>query len=284
MSHERTATAGDNEAQGLEMTSNVSYDSANYLLTSSTTSNNQTEPIYEEINEETTPNISLPQTGTKVTARFSLLSKGIVALVISIAILLIITVVIILNLLLKPMSLPTAMVNKSLDNNTDNNVITSTAPIKFITSCSMLPKSSPSGYYWILSSNGYSVKMYCDMKKTCGSITGGWMRVTSLDMRQPSSNCPSSLCLVTSRRHPRTCRKCSSSQPYSVPTETYHIGVSYTHVCGRIKAYQIGTTDGLNAHPFDGISLSHDYPEFFIWVFVAIGMKITSLINMHVHA
>ena len=269
MSHERTATADENEAQGLEMTSNVSYDSANYLLTSSTTSNNQTEPIYEEINEETTQNISLQETGTQVTARFSLSSKGTVALVISIAILLIITVVIILNLLLKPMSLPTAMVNKSLDNNTDNNVITSTAPIKFITSCSMLAKSSPSDYYWILSSNGSTIRVYCDMKKTCGSITGGWMRVTSLDMKQPSSKCPSSLCLNTTTPH--TCRRCYDYAE-KVPWATYDVGVTYSRVCGRIIAYQVGTPNGYRSayqNGFDGIALTHGSPEYNIWSFVA---------------
>ena len=59
----------------------------------------------------------------------------------------------------------------------------------------MLLESSPSGYYWLRSSNGSRIRVYCDMNKTCGGIAGGWMRVTSLDMRQASSKCPSSLCL-----------------------------------------------------------------------------------------
>ena len=141
-----------------------------------------------------------------------------------------------------------------------------------VTTCSMLPKSSPSGYYWLLSSNGSTIRVYCDMNKTCGNITGGWMRVASLNMRQPSSKCPSSLCLATSWKHPRTCRRCYSSQMESVASESYHIGISYAHVCGRIKAYQIGTPDGYwncFTNIFDGISLTYGYPELFIWAFVA---------------
>ena len=138
---------------------------------------------------------------------------------------------------------------------------------KPVTSCSMLPESSPSGYYIILSSNGSTIRMFCDMKKTCGNITGGWMRVTNLDMRQASSKCPSSLCLDTSDRHPRTCRRCFDYKTHSVPSELFHVGVTYTHVCGKIKAYQVGTTDGygsLISNIYDGISFSYGCREILI--------------------
>ena len=141
-----------------------------------------------------------------------------------------------------------------------------------VSSCSMLPKSSPSGYYEIISSNGSTLRVYCDMKKMCGTITGGWMRVVSLDMRQASSKCPSSLCVVQSSSDFRTCRRCYSSKTNSVPSELYHVGISYTHVCGRIKAYQRGTTDGYHyssTNYFDGISLTYGYPEIYIWAFIA---------------
>ena len=41
---------------------------------------------------------------------------------------------------------------------------------------------------------------------------------------------------------------------------------------GRIKAYQIGTTDGYSSLPanyYDGISLSYGYHAIIIWIFVA---------------
>ena len=53
--------------------------------------------------------------------------------------------------------------------------------------------SSPSGLYWIKSSNGSAIRVYCDMTRSCGGVTGGWMRVASLDMRDNSTQCPSGL-------------------------------------------------------------------------------------------
>ena len=41
---------------------------------------------------------------------------------------------------------------------------------------------SSSGHYWIRSSNGSSVCVYCDMTRSCNNITGGWMRVAELDI------------------------------------------------------------------------------------------------------
>ena len=48
-----------------------------------------------------------------------------------------------------------------------------------IFSCADLPPSAPSGYYLIRNS---SLHVYCDMSRTCGGVTGGWMRVFELDM------------------------------------------------------------------------------------------------------
>ena len=89
-------------------------------------------------------------------------------------------------------------------------------------SCSqilLLNPSSPSGHYWIKSSNGSAVHVYCDMTRSCGNITGGWMRVASLDMRNNSSQCPSALRQGDSCTSERTCEigtnspsgKCSSN-------------------------------------------------------------------------
>ena len=58
-------------------------------------------------------------------------------------------------------------------------------------SCSALPASCPSGYYWIRSSNGSAVQVYCDMDRVCGCTgTGGWTRVAFLNMTDPSQQCP----------------------------------------------------------------------------------------------
>ena len=65
--------------------------------------------------------------------------------------------------------------------------------------------SSPSDHYWIRSSNGSAVRVYCDMTRSCGGVTGGWMRVASLDMRDNSSQCPSGLRQGDSCNPERTC-------------------------------------------------------------------------------
>ena len=48
------------------------------------------------------------------------------------------------------------------------------------TSCAsilLFSPSLPSGDHWIRSSNGSAVRVYCDMTRSCGNTTGGWMRV-----------------------------------------------------------------------------------------------------------
>ena len=44
-----------------------------------------------------------------------------------------------------------------------------------------LSPSSPSGYYWVRAFNGSAARMYCDMTRSCGRVTGGWMRVAGHD-------------------------------------------------------------------------------------------------------
>ncbi len=44
-----------------------------------------------------------------------------------------------------------------------------------VVSCAALPPSSSSGYYWVRSIIG-SVRVYCDMTRSCGGVSGGWMR------------------------------------------------------------------------------------------------------------
>ena len=96
------------------------------------------------------------------------------------------------------------------------------------TSCKDLYETyphAPSGYYWI-SKKSSSVKVYCEMNVTCGDQTGGWMRVTNLDMRNTSHTCPSGLSLISSPK--RLCDVTSNgcvSNTFSVQE------VQYSHVC-----------------------------------------------------
>ena len=137
------------------------------------------------------------------------------------------------------------------------------------------PFQPSSGYYNIRSSNGSAITAYCDMTRSCGGMTGGWMRVAELDMRNTTIQCPDSLELRTSPL--RTCRiknpgtSACSSDMFSVD------GVHYSKVCGKIRAYQVGTTDAFYSsimdqtiNYVDGVSLTHgNSSRQHIWTFAS---------------
>ena len=114
--------------QTFQMNSNASYNSAKNVLVPLGTNAGETEPIYEEI-----PSVSLQENGSSAKTKrhsFSCLA-GMLSVIFAMNAVFIVVVVIVLKL--NPM-------------NTDTNT-------SLLTSCNMLPKSSPSGYYWIVSSN-----------------------------------------------------------------------------------------------------------------------------------
>ena len=97
----------------------------------------------------------------------------------------------------------------------------------------------PSGYYWVRSSSGTVVQVYCDMNRVCGcNSTGGWTRVAYLNMTDPSEQCPSTLTLQTRSSEPR--RLCGrGSSVLGCDSVTYStFGLNYSHVCGRVIGYQ----------------------------------------------
>ena len=81
-------------------------------------------------------------------------------------------------------------------------------------SCATLPPSSPSGYYWVRASDGSAVSVYCDMTRSCGGVTGGWMRVAGLDMTNSSHQCPSGLMERSISINIRTCVRNETSDLY----------------------------------------------------------------------
>ena len=236
---------------------------------------NSPEATYEEI-DQIRPLEQLEQIGNSETVRSeasfsSKILKRVCYAAIVLVLFLALLILLVTVVLLSPQKSKLPEINTSFD------MLDTTWPTKPagtpvpIFSCRMLSKSSPSGYYWLLSSNGSRIRVYCDMNKTCGGITGGWMRVTSLNMKHASSKCPSSLCLLQTIPI-RSCGRCNGSLIPFVSSQTYVAGVSYSHVCGRITAYQLGTPDTystLHSNRFDGISISYGYPEIFIWIFLA---------------
>ena len=94
-------------------------------------------------------------------------------------------------------------------------------------SCAALLPSSPSGYYWVRASNGSAVSVYCDMTLSCGGVSGGWMRVTELDMTNSSHQCPSGLMECNASPNIRTCvRNETSGGCSSVEQSTANIQYS----------------------------------------------------------
>ena len=144
-------------------------------------------------------------------------------------------------------------------------------------SCAALRGLSSSGYYWVRTSNGSAVRVYCDMTRSCGGVTGGWVRVAYLDKTNSSQNgkCPSGFTEHTSFRV-HTCRRDDTSAGCSSLRFTTH-ELSYSKVCGRITALADGAPEGfmrtnstgINGTYVDGVSLTHGAPRQHIWTFAA---------------
>ena len=147
-------------------------------------------------------------------------------------------------------------------------------------SCKEIKEQYPdisSGYYWVENSEGEVIQTYCDMERTCGNVTGGWMRVADINMTDPSDSCPSGLNEATIN----SVRFCAMNIPgagcSSATISTYD--VQYSHVCGKIIGYQDGTPDAFSNYRFnpsltiddvyvDGIILTHgESPRNHIWTF-----------------
>ena len=142
---------------------------------------------------------------------------------------------------------------------------------------------TPSGYYWVRAGNGSAVRVYCDMTRSCGGVTGGWMRVASLDFSNNSTQCPSAL-QERMDSGIRTCGIQSANATCASVLFTTH-NIAYAEVCGKVLAYQLGSTDAfgefgtiqrgtpnqtIDSNYVDGVSLTHGRnPREHIWTFAA---------------
>ena len=101
------------------------------------------------------------------------------------------------------------------------------------------------------------------------------MRVAHLNMTDPTHHCPTGFRYIDSPK--RTCGR-PGSGCYSI---TYPVDrISYSRVCGRIKAYQYGSMNAFSPYNnnraitidstyVDGVSLTHGQnPRKHIWTFV----------------
>ena len=105
----------------------------------------------------------------------------------------------------------------------------------------------------------------------------GWTLAASLDMTDPTQNCPSAWDERTESGK-RVCFRPSSSAGCDSVTFSTN-GKEYTHVCGRAIGYQQDSTDAFGTAPpgtidnyyVDGLSVTHGQPgdRTHIWTFAA---------------
>ena len=148
------------------------------------------------------------------------------------------------------------------------------ANLLVVSSCADLPPPAPSDYYWVRASNGSAVRVYCDMTRSCGGVTGGWVRVAELDMTNDAHQCPSGL-VERNYSDIRTCVRDSAQGGCSLIAISSS-DINYRSVCGRVLAYQYGSPDAMLTYMntidsgyVDGISLTHGNPREHIWTFAA---------------
>jgi len=127
-----------------------------------------------------------------------------------------------------------------------------------------------SGYY-VIKVGDKPVFVYCDMELECGGEKG-WMRITDRDAARGS--CPHGWRKITSPA--AACRAPSDNAGcYSAQFSTHQ--VPYSRVCGMVKGYQKGTTDGFAAlhhntrsidGPYvDGVSITYGTPRVHVWTY-----------------
>ena len=159
--------------------------------------------------------------------------------------------------------------------------------------------SSSSGYYWMATADGKPTHMFCSMSSVCGGLEGVWMRIAKLDMRNNSSLCPSTM---TKRVHNNKtlCGRYKSKQGNTItdsgcsPVLFKTNNVIYKQVCGKIIAYQLGSTDAfkrlnqynsvvpreIHENYLDGVSLTYgSNPCKHIWSFAAALDEVATIRN-----
>ena len=145
--------------------------------------------------------------------------------------------------------------------------------------------SASSGYYQITAPNGSLVQVYCDMEGTnCGG-EGGWTRLAYVDMSQTRAACPQ--CLTQRTFSGLTlCGRMDGDFNVTTPggggcqsTVFSTLGLNYSHVCGQLRGYQLGTPDtfypyttnsllNIDGVYVDGVSITYgSAPRKHIWTY-----------------
>ena len=117
--------------------------------------------------------------------------------------------------------------------------------------------------------------------------TPGWRRVAFINMTDTSYNCPTGLNLTSYSK--RTCGASHTTGGRCSSTTFSVGGLPYSHVCGRIRGYQFGSTgafwgyayqnQGIDGYYVDGVSLTHGGAgsQQHIWTFAAGATEVGTL-------
>jgi hypothetical protein len=99
----------------------------------------------------------------------------------------------------------------------------------------------------------------------CGG-SGGWTRIADLNMTDPGQSCPTNWNLIST-----PVRGCARTTDGGCDSAIFPSnGQSYSRVCGKVIAYQQGSSDAFEGE-LDGVSLTHGpaASREHIWSFVA---------------
>ena len=135
-----------------------------------------------------------------------------------------------------------------------------------------------SGLYWINTSSGLH-QVNCDMELECGGHKGGWTTIVKLDTSKGDA-CPSEWTRITTPGAlPKVvCRIGNDAGGcYSAIFTTYN--VTFNKICGQVKGYQKGATDGfwstmhntksINYHYVTGLSITLGNPRKHVWTYAS---------------
>ena len=132
--------------------------------------------------------------------------------------------------------------------NTNREILTRFSIIQdflYLSSCSHIARlnsSYASGNYIVKSSTGVLRSVYCDINRTFGGNSTGWMRVAELDVK----NCP----LGLKRKITSSVNTCVVIEDTAGCTEIAYpvYNVQYTQITGQVRGYQVKSTDGFESH------------------------------------
>ena len=136
----------------------------------------------------------------------------------------------------------------------------------------------------IMLQNKYSNTAVYHPNSNCGE--GEWYQVASLNMSDPSNECP----VAWREYNTNGVRACGRpvTNSGSCPATFYSTGHQYSRVCGRAIGYQYGSTDSfvreqtLDSYYVYGVSITHGTPRNHIWT-LASGLTSSSAIGWAGH-